>query len=295
LRDEFRSRFSFAIPDCKTIGRLSYFGPLLEVSAFARDVGGHPLARALDAHRAFGRYCGKMKRNHETKSTSPALLVCEISACPGFSTWGIHPDPLVPQQAHPSLPLNGQGCASPLSEGGAAQSKGGFVSSPARHSSGSENSIAAFPGIPRRDISGARCKVDPPAAPSASGLTAFSFEFVAKPEQAAGAPLFLPAAIQSGLEDIAGFAGSLVMVSDQEARLITVIIFWNGTEARRGCERSMRRVRALLAPYMDRCLRAQNLLAHFSTQQVSFSQGSPIDNCFIDDESVAQEANICAA
>jgi len=169
------------------------------------------------------------------------------------------------------------------------------VSSPARHSCNSENSIAAFPGIPGRDISGARCKVDPPAAPSAGGVTAFSFEFVAKPQQAAGAPLFLPAAIQSGLEEIAGFAGSLVMVSDQEARLITVIIFWNGTEARRGCERSMRRVRALLAPYMDRCLRAQNLLAHFPAPQEPFSQASPIDTCFISEESVAQEANICAA
>jgi hypothetical protein len=169
------------------------------------------------------------------------------------------------------------------------------VSSSARHISSSENSIAAFPGIPDRDISGARCKVEASAAPSASGLTAFSFEFVAKPEQAAGAPLFLPAAIQSGLEDIAGFAGSLVMVSDQEARLITVIIFWNGTEARRGCERSMRRVRALLAPYMDPCLRAQNLLAHFSARQEAFSQASSIDTCFISQESVVQEANICAA
>jgi hypothetical protein len=33
LRDEFRSRFSFAIPDSKTIERLSCFGPLLEVGS----------------------------------------------------------------------------------------------------------------------------------------------------------------------------------------------------------------------------------------------------------------------
>ena len=33
LRDEFRSRFSFAIPDSKTIERLSRFGPLLEIGS----------------------------------------------------------------------------------------------------------------------------------------------------------------------------------------------------------------------------------------------------------------------
>ena len=168
------------------------------------------------------------------------------------------------------------------------------MSSPARHSSSSENSIAAFPSIPGRNISGARCQVAAPAARSASGFTAFSLEFVAKPEQAAAAPLFLPAAMQSGLQDIAGFAGSLVMVSGQEARLITVIVFWSGTEARHS-ERSVRRVRALLAPYVDRCLRAQNLLAHLPAPQKIYSQASSIDTHLIADDSIAQEANVCVA
>jgi hypothetical protein len=124
-------------------------------------------------------------------------------------------------------------------------------------------------------------------------LVAFSFEFVAKPEQAAGATLVLPAAIQSGLEDVAGFAGSLVMVSDQEARLITVIIFWEGSEAQRSGAQVSRRVRALLAPYLDRCLRVQNLLAHLPMPQNP--QPSSIDTGFIADESMAQEANVCVA
>ena len=132
-------------------------------------------------------------------------------------------------------------------------------------------------------------------ARTANRLTAFSFEFVAKPEQAAGAPLLLPAAIQSGLEDIAGFAGCIVMVSDQEVRLITAIIFWNGVEARRSCERSVRRVRALLAPYMDRSLRVQNLLAHTHTPQNSETESSSMDTHFIAEESIAEEANTCAA
>jgi hypothetical protein len=121
-------------------------------------------------------------------------------------------------------------------------------------------------------------------------MTAFRFEFMAKPEEAANATLYLPAAIQSGLEEAAGFAGSLVMVSDQEARLITVIVFWEGSEARGSCAQSVRRVRALLAPYLDRCLRVQNLLAHLPTPQDS--QASSIDTHFIARESVAEEANV---
>ena len=164
------------------------------------------------------------------------------------------------------------------------------MSSPARCANSSEKSVVAFP-----EGSNARFKVETPITPSANALTAFSFEFVAKPEQAVGAPLFLPAAIQSGLEDISGFAGSLVMVSDQEARLLNVIIFWSGTEARRSCERSVRRVRALLAPYVDRCLRAQNLLAHTLTPQNPETEASSIDTRFIPEESIAEEANVCVA
>ena len=170
------------------------------------------------------------------------------------------------------------------------------MSSSARYNSSSEKFVAPFP-----KVSDARFQVETPIAPEGNGFTAFSFEFVAKPEQAASATSFLPAAVQSGLKDIPGFAGSLVMASDQEARLITVIIFWNrsesqnGHDARRSCERSVRRVRALLAPYMDRCLRVQNLLAHLPKPQELPLEPSSIDNCFIGEESVAQEANVCAA
>ena len=169
-------------------------------------------------------------------------------------------------------------------------SYGGFVSSPARYISNSEKSLASFTAI-----SNSGCKVEAPILPATNGLTASSFEFVAKPEHAAAALLDLPAAVQSGLEDLAGFAGSLVMVSDQEARLITVIIFWSGSQARRSCERSARRVRALLAPYMDHCLRVQNLFAHLPKPQELQPEPSSIETCFINEESVAQEANVCAA
>ena len=164
------------------------------------------------------------------------------------------------------------------------------MSSPVRHASSSGKSVTAFP-----DVSDLQCKLESPIARAARGLTAFSFEFVAKPDQAAGATLFLPAAIYSGLQDVAGFAGSLVMVSDHEARLITVITFWDSSEARNNLDRGARRLRALLAPYLDRCLRVQNLLAHSPAQQETYSQASSIDTSLITDESIAQEANACAA
>ncbi len=179
---------------------------------------------------------------------------------------------------------------------GKGQTNGGFVSSSARYTSSTEKSVTGFPYI-----SNLQRKLESPIARAASRLTAFSFEFVAKPDQAGNAVQLLPGDIHSGLEDLAGFAGSLVMVSDQEARLITAIIFWEGSEGRNNLERSVRRVRALLAPYLDRCLRVQNLLAHFPSQreafsqQDAFSQAGSIDTGFIAEESIAQEATICAA
>ena len=149
--------------------------------------------------------------------------------------------------------------------------------------------------VPFSDLSDRKCHVEWPVARDSSHFTAFSFEFVAKPEQATKAVLDLPAGIQSGLEDFAGFAGSLVMVSDLEARLITVIIFWQGSDARRNCAQSLRRVRALLAPYVDRCLRAQNLLAHLPSAQAVSHGPSSIDTDFVASNSSAQEAKVCVS
>ena len=161
------------------------------------------------------------------------------------------------------------------------------MSSPGRYINSSQKSVGAF-----SNTSDARFKVEGPIARATNGLTAFSFEFVAKPEQAARAPLLLPAALQSALEDMAGLAGSLVMISDQEARLITVIIFWSGVEARRSCEGSVRRVRALLAPYMDRLLRVHNFLAHAPKPRNTETEPSSIDIHFITEESIVEEANV---
>ena len=160
------------------------------------------------------------------------------------------------------------------------------MSTPARQVNDSGTSVAAF-----SELSRLQCKIASPMARGVNSFTAFSFEFVAKPEEAASAVLVLPAAIQSALEDFAGF-GSLVMVSDSEARLIRVTIFWQGSEARQSCAQSLR---DLVASYLDRCLRAQNLLAHLPAPQALSIRVSSIDTSFITSDSMAQEEHACVA
>lgn len=99
-------------------------------------------------------------------------------------------------------------------------------------------------------------------APGSSRVTALSMEFVAKPQEAHRVQSAIPAAITSALQNVSGFAGCLVMVSEQEARLVTVITLWAGNDRAKQCGENVRWVKKLLAPYVDRCLRVQTLAAH---------------------------------
>jgi hypothetical protein len=93
-------------------------------------------------------------------------------------------------------------------------------------------------------------------------VTALSVEFVAKPQEAYRVEATIPAAIAGALKDVTGFAGCLVMISDQEARLVTVVTLWAGDDRVKRCGQNARWVRALLTPYVDRCLRVQTMVAH---------------------------------
>jgi hypothetical protein len=164
------------------------------------------------------------------------------------------------------------------------------VSSPVRQASSSEK-FAQLLGNSARDF---RCQS--PDVRGAGGFTALSFEFVAMPEKAVSASKSLSAEIHSALEELSGFAGSLVMVSDQEARLITVVVFWEACEGRPSSALCVRRVRALIAPYLDRCLRLQTMMAHMPVPRVLPVETNPASAGFILKESVGQEeANVCLA
>jgi hypothetical protein len=95
-----------------------------------------------------------------------------------------------------------------------------------------------------------------------SPVTALSIEFVAKPQEARRAQSAIPSALICALQEVSGFAGCLVMVSDQEARLLTVVTLWRGNDRQKRCAENARWVHALLAPYVDRRLRVQTLVAH---------------------------------
>jgi hypothetical protein len=95
-----------------------------------------------------------------------------------------------------------------------------------------------------------------------SKITALNIEFVAKPGEAHKVHAALPPAINGALGGVAGFAGSLVMIANYEARLVTVVTLWTGEDQLQRCNENVRWVRALLAPYLDRCLRVQTLSAY---------------------------------
>jgi hypothetical protein len=96
---------------------------------------------------------------------------------------------------------------------------------------------------------------------TSSRITALNIEFVAKPNEAHKVHAALPAAINGALGEVAGFAGSFVMIANHEARLVTVVTLWSGEDRIQRCNENVRWVRALLAPYLDRCLRVQTLAA----------------------------------
>jgi hypothetical protein len=72
----------------------------------------------------------------------------------------------------------------------------------------------------------------------------------------------IPPALAGALQDVSGFAGCLVMISEQEARLVTVITLWVGNDRLKQCRENANGVHKLLAPYVDRCLRVQILAAY---------------------------------
>jgi len=151
--------------------------------------------------------------------------------------------------------LNRQGCASPLPRVG--QFHGGIVASPVRHPSTTNNV-----SFPFSKALSANTYSPVSVARSNSLVTALSVEFVAKPQEARRAQSAIPSALAGALKEVTGFAGCLVMVSDQEARLLTVVTLWSGNDRHKRCAENARWVHALLAPYVDRRLRVQTLVAH---------------------------------
>jgi len=155
------------------------------------------------------------------------------------------------------------------------------VTSPVPYPS-SRNAVVVSP---RNSAANPRAMMSQPVA--ASRVTALSVEFVAKPQEAARVEAAIPIAITGTLKDVTGFAGCLVMISDQEMRLVTVVTLWAGQDRAKLCRDNARWVHALLAPYVDRCLRVQTLIACLP----ALATAGP---CFIEQGPSAEET-VCVA
>lgn len=79
-----------------------------------------------------------------------------------------------------------------------------------------------------------------------------SMEFVAKPEASKRLQYQIPSSLAKVLGGVKGFGGCLVMVSDREARLVTVVTLWTGEGARERCAKNAHRVASILEPFLDR-------------------------------------------
>jgi hypothetical protein len=132
-------------------------------------------------------------------------------------------------------------------------------------------------------------------------VTALSVEFVAKPQDAHRVEAAIPAAIAGALKGVAGFAGCLVMISDQEARLVTVVTLWAGDERVKRCGQNVRWVQALLEPYLDRCLRVQTMVAHLPVLPMLHflptiqPEANPVDDCSVVEELAPEDETVCVA
>lgn len=98
----------------------------------------------------------------------------------------------------------------------------------------------------------------------AEPLAALSIEFVAKPGEVHRLRSTIPATVRGGLGQVPGFAGCLVMISDREARLVSVITFWTGEGRLAYRSKRARWLCRLLKPYVDLCLRVRTLDAYLT-------------------------------
>lgn len=100
-------------------------------------------------------------------------------------------------------------------------------------------------------------------------MVALHFDFVAKPEGTRALNCDLRDALNaSGLAD-EGLKTALLLVSDREARLVTLVTFWDAQRFANARERSIAWMQKLLTPFADGPVRAQT-----STPQLVLADAS---------------------
>jgi hypothetical protein len=90
---------------------------------------------------------------------------------------------------------------------------------------------------------------------------AHSAEFVALPGESKRLQWEIPLLMRAASGDSAGFGGCIVLFSEEETRLVTVITLWAGRNEAKHCDE--KRLRRLLEPYADRWLRVRRFVGFF--------------------------------
>lgn len=95
-----------------------------------------------------------------------------------------------------------------------------------------------------------------------AGTTVLRVEFVARPGAMNEAIALLEQQFCELQDSEDGFVSGLLLVSDQEARLVTLLTFWRVGWLERDRERCIRWLQRILEPFMDRWLRVQTDAAY---------------------------------
>jgi hypothetical protein len=164
------------------------------------------------------------------------------------------------------------------------------MASPVQHPSLSKNVAIPFPraSAPETGLPLAQAK-------GAPRLSALSVEFVAEPQETHRVQSAIPASLAGALGDVAGFAGCLVLVSEQEVRLVTVVTLWIGDGSVKRCSQNVRWIHKLLAPCVDRCLRVQTLAAHLPVLPMLQPHSSAADKSSAMQCLTSAEETVCVA
>ena len=94
-------------------------------------------------------------------------------------------------------------------------------------------------------------------------VTALRADFVARPEAIEVVRGEIEERVLKTWGDEPSFLSGVVMVSEQEARLTTLITFWRSGELERTREQRVRWLQKIIGPYLDRCVRVQTQSAYF--------------------------------
>ena len=106
------------------------------------------------------------------------------------------------------------------------------------------------------------------AQSGAPDVIAESEEFVALPGVAKKLQQLLPLAMRDAHSKSESFLGCMTLISEQEARLVTVITLWKGRDGADRYRGNSRLVKRFLEPYVDRWLRSGRFATVVSTRDL---------------------------